>query len=460
MKSTHTFILLTLLIVSDVLIINLSYALFYFDDHLARNFYYDWLPSVINHSWLTSALITGIYKLKNVQSVERMFRKSAYAFIVQCVIVLALNAYLLPQFFTNTIFYYILSLEFLGFVTIRIFIYVLSKYYLNMNSFKKNIAIIGRDDNTGYLIDYFHQNKLTYRLTGFYADVDDESQTKYLEFEHSLTKNQVDEIYVAHSNESNYKLDRLLYLAEQKCIRVNFLKPTLNSMALMHNPINANMVVNNNYNGVQVFVERQEPLTNVWNRFFKRAFDISFSLTVIIFLLSWLIPLVSLLILLESRGSVIFSQLRSGRNNKPFYCFKFRSMQVNKDSNQLQATRNDPRITKVGAFIRKTSIDELPQFFNVLIGNMSIVGPRPHMLKHTEEYRALIDKYMVRHFLKPGITGWAQVSGYRGETKEHRQMLGRVKHDIWYMENWSFLLDLKVIIKTVKNAAVGEANAF
>ena len=135
-------------------------------------------------------------------------------------------------------------------------------------------------------------------------------------------------------------------------------------------------------------------------------------------------------------------------------------MRVNKDSDKVQATLNDPRKTRLGNFMRKTSIDELPQFINVLLGDMSVVGPRPHMLKHTEEYSKLIDKYMVRHFVKPGITGWAQVTGFRGETRELWQMEGRVERDIWYLEHWTFMLDLYIIYKTVKNAVKGEKEAY
>ena len=135
-------------------------------------------------------------------------------------------------------------------------------------------------------------------------------------------------------------------------------------------------------------------------------------------------------------------------------------MRVNKDSDKVQATLNDPRKTRLGNFMRKTSIDELPQFINVLLGDMSVVGPRPHMLKHTEEYSKLIDKYMVRHLVKPGITGWAQVTGFRGETKELWQMEGRVERDIWYLEHWTFMLDLYIIYKTVANALHKDKQAY
>jgi putative colanic acid biosysnthesis UDP-glucose lipid carrier transferase len=176
--------------------------------------------------------------------------------------------------------------------------------------------------------------------------------------------------------------------------------------------------------------------------------------------LSWFTPLMALIIKLDSKGPVFFKQLRSGKDNRSFHCLKFRSMAVNQDADHKQASRGDTRITRVGAFIRKTSIDELPQFFNVLMGDMSVVGPRPHMLKHTSDYSELIEKFMVRHFLTPGITGWAQVKGLRGETKDPEYMEKRVEADIWYLENWSFLLDMKIIVLTVWQAITGNKNAF
>jgi putative colanic acid biosynthesis UDP-glucose lipid carrier transferase len=180
---------------------------------------------------------------------------------------------------------------------------------------------------------------------------------------------------------------------------------------------------------------------------------------VTIFILSWLIPLLGLLIKLESKGPILFVQLRSGKNNKPFRCYKFRSMGENKDPS-VQATKNDMRVTKIGRFIRKSSLDEFPQFLNVLKGEMSIVGPRPHMLKHTEDFASKADEYMVRQFLKPGITGWAQVNGYRGEIRELVHIKKRVEYDLWYLENWSLWLDVRIMFLTVYNVFKGEENAY
>jgi len=180
----------------------------------------------------------------------------------------------------------------------------------------------------------------------------------------------------------------------------------------------------------------------------KRTFDFVFALLVVLFILIWLIPLIACIIKLESKGPILFRQLRTGKDGKPFYCFKFRSMFVNDDANTRQASLGDSRITKVGAFLRKTSLDELPQFLNVLKGEMSVVGPRPHMLKHTEDYSKVIHNFMDRHSVMPGITGLAQVSGHRGETKELEDMVNRFNADIHYLRNWSFQLDLKIVLRT------------
>lgn len=192
----------------------------------------------------------------------------------------------------------------------------------------------------------------------------------------------------------------------------------------------------------------------------KRFFDIAFSLLVICCLLLWLVPLIALLIRLESKGPIFFRQLRTGKDGKPFYCLKFRSMRPNSQADSVQARRNDARITVVGGYLRKTSLDELPQFFNVLRGEMSIVGPRPHMLAHTEQYTLLIENFMDRHLIMPGITGLAQVSGHRGETRNVEAMAKRVEADIRYLNNWSFWLDVKIIWLTLKQVVVVEDHVF
>ncbi len=210
---------------------------------------------------------------------------------------------------------------------------------------------------------------------------------------------------------------------------------------------------------IPVMSVRHQPLTRLTNRIAKRAFDIAVSTIFLVFSPLIFIP-VGIAIKLSSPGPIFFKQKRTGYRGREFNCYKFRTMRPNANADTQQATKNDPRKTRLGNFLRRTSIDELPQFINVLLGNMSVVGPRPHMLKHTEQYSALIDKYMVRHYIKPGITGWAQINGYRGQTEELWQMERRVECDVWYIENWSTMLDLKIIFRTVYNAIHGEKNAF
>lgn len=197
------------------------------------------------------------------------------------------------------------------------------------------------------------------------------------------------------------------------------------------------------------------------NAFIKRSFDLVFSTLVIVFVLSWLFPLLWILIKLESKGPVFFIQKRNGLENKEFNCLKFRTMYLNDVSDEEQAKEGDKRISKVGKFLRKTSIDEFPQFFNVLLGDMSVVGPRPHMIKHNKMYVTLIENYNQRTVVKPGITGLAQVLGYRGETESDLFLMKiRVRMDLFYINNWSFFLDLKIIFKTVINIFIKNKNAF
>jgi putative colanic acid biosysnthesis UDP-glucose lipid carrier transferase len=214
------------------------------------------------------------------------------------------------------------------------------------------------------------------------------------------------------------------------------------------------------FRDIPVLSVRKEPLADAGNRMQKRLFDVLVSLPVVLFILSWLVPLVGILIWLESPGPIFFKQPRTGKGKVTFNCIKFRSMKINNDAHLKQASKDDNRLTRIGKFLRKTSLDEFPQFWNVLVGDMSVVGPRPHMLQHTDYYSSVIDKYMVRQFLKPGITGWAQVNGFRGETKTLEKMQSRVRFDIWYIENWSIWLDVKIIFMTVFNTLKGDENAF
>jgi len=468
MKSRHVFILISLLVIIDALAINSSFAFFYFSGFLkqtdiggAAQFLV-----IINLSWLTGAIVNSTYTFKNVQKQQLLYRKVFLTFLMQVMLLSVVVNHLTPTVYITWRILLIFGVEIFVLVAIRLATHIFERYYVKMNLFKKNIAIIGQNDLGSRLEKFFLTNPLTVNFTGSYHYQRDQFANSAFDEASSRDSikyaivNHLDEVYITEFPEQDSALDEIVELADQHCVRVRFVTSFMNYQREQISLRMSNYKLKNYYDGIPILINRKEPLSRLRNRIVKRCFDIVFSLAVILFILSWLFPVLMILILMESRGNPIFKQLRSGRDNEPFYCFKFRSMRVNLNSDIKQAERNDPRVTKIGAFMRKTSIDELPQFFNVLFGDMSVVGPRPHMLKHTEEYRQVVDKYMVRQFLKPGITGQAQVNGFRGETKEHAQMIGRVKHDISYMENWTLIKDVQIIIKTVTNALGGEENAF
>ena len=249
----------------------------------------------------------------------------------------------------------------------------------------------------------------------------------------------VEEVYCSISHSEADEMRRIMEFCDKNVIRFYYVPRIFSNIQLALRP--------EKFGDTVIFTNHHEPLQFLGNRVAKRLFDIVFSAFVLVMLLP-LFPIIALIIKMQSKGPVFFKQLRTGLNGESFMCYKFRSMHVNADADRVQATKNDPRKFPFGEFMRKTNLDELPQFYNVLKGDMSVVGPRPHMVFHTEKYSALIDKYMVRHFSKPGITGYAQVTGFRGETEELWQMEGRIKKDIWYIENWSMWLDIKIIFMT------------
>lgn len=261
----------------------------------------------------------------------------------------------------------------------------------------------------------------------------------------------IDEIYLALNSDTELQVKEFISFCDKHFITLKYI-PSKNSLLTHQKNIQY-------YGYIPIIPEHQTPLEQPMNYFIKRLFDIFFSIFIILGILSWLYPLLAILIKMESKGPVIFKQKRSGRHYKEFYCYKFRSMKINEEADQKQATANDMRITKIGKFIRKTSIDELPQFFNVLKGDMSVCGPRPHMLKHTQQFEMKISRYKLRHYIKPGITGMAQTHGCRGEIITHNDLKNRVKYDIFYIENWNLLLDIKIIYLTIKNALKGEEKA-
>ena len=253
----------------------------------------------------------------------------------------------------------------------------------------------------------------------------------------------VDDVVIGGQSFLGEKLDRLVDIAENAGARVKLIQPYSNHMAQR-----LNMAYFGPFPVVQV---REEPLAKFHNRFIKRTLDIVFAGLVFILIYWWHHLIVGLAIKLNSKGPVIFKQLRIGRNSQKFYCYKFRTMlpdASDPDGQGKITEQEDARITRVGVFLRKTNMDELPQFLNVLRGNMSVVGPRPHMMDEDLAIQNKIQKYRIRQFVKPGITGWAAVNGYRGGTPDLDLMQKRIDYDIWYIENWSFWLDMKIMWMT------------
>ena len=278
------------------------------------------------------------------------------------------------------------------------------------------------------------------------------SKESVLECISFVEEQEIDEIYCSTEDIKDEELKMLIKYCDNN----------LKTIKLIPNPtkLNSKKLIYETYDSLPILSLRKVPLQDSVNMFFKRLTDIVLSLTVIIFILSWLTPIIALFIKKESIGPVFFKQTRNGINYKEFSCLKFRSMIVNEDAHKQQATKGDYRVTNVGKFLRKTSLDEMPQFINVLLGDMSVVGPRPHMIKENDKYYKTVDKYMLRHVIKPGITGLAQVSGYRGEVQKESDIVNRIKFDIYYLENWSILLDIKIIFRTIGNFIKGEDKAY
>lgn len=327
---------------------------------------------------------------------------------------------------------------------------------------KKNatpVVLIGKENAISELINTLSIPHYGYDVCGVFYDgeADDETlKSKYLGDTNSVyaylaTHPDIKEIYGFFPKDQQDRINMLGKYCDNHLIRF-FYVPAIDIFKG-----NATM---NLIEGIPVIARREEPLSNTRNKIIKRMFDIVVSSLFLITIFPWVYIIVGLMIKIKSPGPIFFKQARTGIDGKVFNCIKFRTMKVNDEADTVQATENDPRKYPFGDFMRRTNIDELPQFINVFKGDMSVVGPRPHMLKHTEEYSNIINKFMVRHLAKPGITGLAQVSGFRGETRYIDQMEGRVKKDIEYIENWTFLLDIKIIVKTITNMLGKEENAY
>ena len=397
--------------------------------------------------WVIIAVRLQLYEIPRILFIDKILSKNVYAIVVYTFMSGGLLFFVTDYKFSR-LFFVISILSFTLFViSWRILtIYYIKRYRRSGFNFRK-IVLIGYNENLENLIEKVYLNpNYGFKIEGLFAnEVTNDAIVKYHKGDLSqvfqfLENNRLDEIVVSLGVKQRDLINELLQYADNNMIRARVI-PEFSEY--LYRSFRIDYTEN-----IPILQMRKEPLQSITNRMIKRAFDFVFSLFVIVFIFSWLFPIIALIIKLTSKGPVFFVQERTGKEGASFPCFKFRSMVVNENSNQLQATKNDARVTPFGAFMRKTSIDELPQVVNVFLNQMSLVGPRPHMLKHTDEYRLLVDKFMVRHFAKPGVTGWAQINGFRGETKTVKDMENRAEADIWYIENWSFLLDLKIVFNT------------
>jgi len=464
-KSRYGFLIKWLVILGDLLLINILFFLvykwlkIYETEYLNINWRFIYL--LLNFSYIFAVYFVPVRIYQPVMFTDKVIQRSLSLIALHsiiftaCLFFLKLETDVFPLYFI--IYYYLLL--FIIFTSWRVLARESLKIYRRKGHNYKRVVIVGAGKNGMNL--YAEMKKemaYGYYIYGFFDDnvLLKNTLPNYLgmsnELEDFVIKNNIDEIYCTLPNSQDEKIIRILDFAEKHMVRF-YIIPEFSRYVKKRLDLDS-------IESVPIMAVRSEPLQFVHNQIIKRVFDIVFSILFLVTLFPIFYIVLGVLIKLSSSGPIIFKQTRTGIYGKNFDCYKFRSMIMSEDADEKQAEKDDPRTTKIGQFLRRFNLDEIPQFYNVLKGDMSVIGPRPHMLKHTELYSSVIDKYMVRHLIKPGISGWAQVNGYRGETKTTEQMEGRVRCDVWYLENWSFILDLKIVIITILNMFKGEKNAY
>jgi putative colanic acid biosynthesis UDP-glucose lipid carrier transferase len=414
--------------------------------------------------WLLSARTLGLYgdfRMKPFSIEWVVFLKTLllYTLVISFIIFQFLNKHPLNRhqlLLHCLLIFFLLPVQKLA---IRI---ILKKFRNSYNQTRKVLIVGAGDAGIDFYNQYVKNKHYGYRLAGFIDDEKNPSLNghylgKTSDIDRIINKHELDDIIVTLPITSEAQMENIIAVGEKQGKRVRIIP---NYQRFGDGKLQVDKL-----GSLSIISLRSLPLDIVDNKIYKRIFDIVFSLFVILLILSWVVPIITLIIKLGSKGPVFFKQQRWGLNNKLILCYKFRSMgadskDVDEHGNYLQARKNDPRVTRFGRFLRKTNLDELPQFFNVLIGSMSVVGPRPHPVPLNVESKDSVEKYMMRHWVKPGIAGWAQVNGHRGETRTPSLMKKRVEFDVWYIENWTFWLDLQIIVQTVTNMIKGDRNAF
>ncbi len=429
-------------IISDLVLLNILFvAVFYYKFHAFHD-PFTFMVFYVNLAWIFLIVMIKPYDISRTSTLFNILRSSYSVIISHILLVFAYYVFLQSYRYSRellALFYLSLTISTLLLKTC--YFYVI-KWAREKGFNYRNIVVVNQSENPIDLQTFLQSHpEYGYHIKQvFDADKYDKGQL-HAELKQYCLNNEIHEVFYSMSVMENNSLVDLMNFAEDNFIKIrlvaDFKGVTFTEMEL------------EKFGHVPVLKLLTTPLDDWDKQLLKRCFDIIFSLLVIILIMSWLLPILAILIRLDSKGGVFFMQQRTGRDNRPFWCYKLRTMYRNDDSDVLQATKNDKRITRIGKFLRNSSLDELPQFFNVLIGNMSVVGPRPHMLKHTQDFSEELDKFMGRHQIRPGITGLAQSKGYRGETNEFEKVKNRVKLDLFYVKYWSFFLDLKIIFATL-----------
>lgn len=445
------------LVVGDLLLVNLLFGILCWRhpdvlEHMGR---LKWV--IVSISYLPVALLLERARLQRALHIDRLLIESLRAVVLHALIFITLLVFLNADDIQAGYILEYYAMMIIGLPIEWIISRLIIKGLRHRGINYSRIVIIGTGDTARRLINaMLKDDGYGYRILGCFDDSPhDQLDVPYCgsldRLEQFIIDNKVDEVFFALEGSAEDDLLKCINIADDTMVQFHYM-PQIS-------PYTGRQFELSNIGGLPVLTPLINPLNRPINRLCKRAFDFLFSSVALICSPILFIP-IAIAVKISSPGPVFFKQKRTGYRGREFYCLKFRTMRVNADADKLQATSNDPRKTKIGDFLRRTSLDELPQFINVWRGEMSIVGPRPHMLAHTEQYKALIDRYMIRHMVKPGITGWAQVCGFRGNTDELIKMEKRVRADMWYIEHWSAALDLKIIIKTVVNAFSGEENAY
>ena len=445
-------------LLGDLAFLNIFYLFGYYFTYgdlntLIHSKYFE-LQLFFNIAWVITAFLIQIHDTTRTTPFEIVLRRLINALGLYLILIFAFIGIKGSDFYKLYIFqsYFLTGL---GVTIFHLSFIVFLKYWRKIGYNFRNVVIVGYGELARELRKFiiFHPEH-GYKFHGYF---DDNSVGKQIKgnteqlYNYVLNSN-IHEIYCCLPYIDPEKVQDLIDFAEDHFIKIKIIP---DFRGFPYKSVEVQL-----YDYIPILNVRPQPLDDKFNRFIKRSFDVVFSLLIILFVLSWLIPLISLLIKLDSKGPTIFKQKRHGKDNKPFTCYKFRTMVYENGSEFKQAVKNDPRITKLGRFLRRTSLDEIPQFYNVLIGEMSVIGPRPHPIKLNYDYKPQINKFMLRHSVKPGITGLAQAKGYRGETKNLISMKNRVKLDRFYVENWSLLFDIKIIFLTLNHFFKENDNAY